>query len=82
MYQVILLLFLTAVDCGSLPDPANGRVDHTNGTTLGQAATYSCNTGYSLVGNRARTCNATRNWSGSEPICRGVYACKTHSDAL
>ena len=70
------------MDCDSLPDPGNGSVDQTAGTALGQTAIYSCNTGYSLVGNSTRTCQATKNWSGSEPACQGVYACKTQRDAL
>ena len=64
------------MDCGSLPDPANGQVDHTAGTSLEQTAIYSCNTGYTLVGDSTRTCEAIGNWSGSAPICQGVYACK------
>ena len=65
-------LSLTAVDCGDLTDPANGRVDHTAGTSLGQTGIYSCNTGYNLVGDDTRTCQATGNWSGSAPTCEGV----------
>ena len=60
------------MDCGSLPDPANGQVDHTAGTSLGQTAQYSCNTGYSLVGDGTRTCQATGSWSGSAPTCQGM----------
>ena len=62
----------TAVNCGALSNPANGRVSHTAGTTLGQTATYSCNTGYNLPGGSTRTCQATGVWSGSAPICQGV----------
>ena len=65
-------LSLTAVDCGDLTDPANGRVDHTAGSSLGQTAQYSCDTGYNLVGDSTRTCQATGNWSGSAPTCQGV----------
>ena len=65
-------LLLTAVDCGSLTDPANGQVDLTSGTTFGQTATYSCNTGYNLVGDSSRTCQTTRLWSGSVPTCEGM----------
>ena len=59
------------MDCGSLTDPANGSVNHTAGTGLGQTATYSCNTGHNLVGDSTRTCQATGNWSGSVPTCQG-----------
>ena len=77
MYQVMQILHdfmsLTAVDCGPLTDPANGIVNHTAGTTSEQTATYSCNTGYNLVGDRTRTCQAEGNWSGSAPTCEGMY---------
>ena len=79
MYQVTYIGFsdvflsLTAVNCGNLTDPANGQVDHTAGNTLGQTATYSCNTGYDLVGDSNRTCQATGNWSESAPTCAGTF---------
>ena len=70
IHDVVLLL--TVVNCGIPANPANGQVSHTAGTTLGQTATYSCNTGYNLVGSSTRTCQATRVWSGNAPICQGV----------
>ena len=68
----VILLVLTAVDCGNLTDPSNGQVNHTAGTTFGQTTTYSCNTGYSLVEDNTRTCQATGTWSGSAPTCQGM----------
>ena len=70
MYKIMFLS--TVVDCGSLTDPANGQVDLTSGTTFGQTATYSCNTGYNLVGDSTRTCQATGVWSESAPTCQGT----------
>ena len=67
-----MCFFLAAVNCGNLIDPANGQVDHTAGTTVGQTATYSCNTGYNLVGDSTRTCQAEGDWSGNAPICEGM----------
>ena len=67
---------LTAVDCGTLTNPPNGQVNHTSGTTFRQTATYSCNTGYYLVGGSTRTCQATGVWSGSMPICQGMWLLK------
>ena len=61
------------MDCGNLTDPVNGQVSHTAGTTFGQTATYSCNTGYNLVGDSTRTCQASGNWSGSAPTCQGMF---------
>ena len=67
-----LHLIMTVVDCRSLNAPANGSVTHTSGTTFGQTATYSCNTGYNLVGDSIHTCQATGNWSGSAPTCESM----------
>ena len=61
------------MDCGSLPDPANGAVSHAAGTAFGQTATYSCNTDYNLVGDNTRTCQATGEWSGSAPTCQSMF---------
>ena len=60
------------MDCGFLTDPANGQVSHTAGTTFGQMATYSCDTGYNLVGDGNQTCRATGVWSGCAPTCQGM----------
>ena len=70
--MIYVFLSLTAVDCGNLTAPTNGSVNHTAGTTFKQTATYSCDTGYNLVGDSTRTCQATGNWSRSEPTCQGV----------
>ena len=71
LHDNLLPLILT-VDCGNLTAPANGSVTHTAGTTFGQKATYSCNTGYNLVGDSTHTCQASGNWSGSAPTCQGM----------
>ena len=71
--QTYVFLLLTAVNCGTLTYPTRGRVSHTGGTTYGKTATYSCYTGYRLVGSSSRTCQATRVWSGSAPTCHGNY---------
>ena len=69
----VIFLILIVVDCGNLTDPANGSFTLTSGTTFGQTATYSCDTGYNLVGDGIRTCQATGNWSESEPTCQSMY---------
>ena len=68
----INIFHLTAVNCGTLTNPNNGQVSHTAGTTFGQTANYSCNTGYNLVGGHNRTCQATAVWSGNAPTCQGI----------
>ena len=59
----------TVVDCNNLPNPTNGQVNQTTGTTFGQTATYDCDVGYNLEGDSTRMCQATGMWSGSEPNC-------------
>ena len=68
-----VFLFYIVVNCGTLTNPANGQVAHTAGTTFGRTATYSCDSGYNLVGESVRTCLATGVWSGSAPTCQGSY---------
>ena len=65
-------LLSSAVNCGTLTNPANGRISHTAGTTFGWIATYSCNTGYTRVGVSTRTCQSNAVWSGSTPTCQGM----------
>ena len=68
-----VFILLTVVDCGTLTNPVNGQVSHTAGTTFGQTANYSCDTGYNLVGNSLRTCQDTGVWSGSTPGSQGTF---------
>ena len=75
-----IIFCLTVVDCGALSNPVNGSVHYTAGTTFRQKANYSCNTGYNLVGDNTRTCEATGEWSGSAPTCQGVLSL-THTCA-
>lgn len=56
------------MQCGSLEDPANGRVS-LSGTSFGAEATYTCITGFALVGTEIRTCLADGSWTGVAPIC-------------
>ena len=66
-----------AVNCGALTNPDNGSVSHTAGTTFGQTATYSCNTGYNLVGGTTLICQATGVWSGNAPTCQRMLLLQT-----
>ena len=72
-------VFTSAVDCGTLTNPANGRVSYSGRTTFGQTANYSCNTGYNLVGGSTRTCQATGDWSDSAHTCQGMLLFKLES---
>ena len=75
-------------DCGAPPavnPPLN--VDSSGGTLLGDTITYSCDSGYDLVGNAIRTCTAS-GWSDSEPTCElepitcGPNTCNGHGTCV
>ena len=61
----------TAVDCGPLPNPTNGEVDTSSGTTFGSVATFSCNTGYRLSHQQVVMCGADGMWFPANLSCLG-----------
>ena len=71
--SIYYVVFDSIGECGVLPNPTNGQISHPNGTTVGQTATYSCDTGYNLVGDSIRMCQATGVWSRSEPTCTRMF---------
>lgn len=56
--------------CQPLTDPSNGMVQQPSFIVEGSVATYSCNTGYEVIGAATLTCQSTGAWSGSPPICQ------------
>ncbi|XP_064397056.1 sushi, von Willebrand factor type A, EGF and pentraxin domain-containing protein 1-like isoform X3 [Halichondria panicea] len=56
------------VDCMGLNNPANGMVALSS-TTFTHTATYSCLSGFALIGQDTRECLETQLWSGEEPTC-------------
>ena len=69
----VLFNFNTVVDCGQLNSISNGQVDTSSGTIYNQTVTYSCYTGYYLVGSSVRTCLANGMWSFTAPVCECEY---------
>ena len=68
-----MLYISIGINCGPLPDIANGKVAIAPDTRLGSTATYSCNAGFNLVGAATRQCQANGEWSGQEPSCERKY---------
>ena len=70
---------LENLTCEELSPLDNGEIGVAPGPSspshgLGSVATYSCDPGYSLVGQTTRTCEdanneATGTWSGVDPMC-------------
>lgn len=67
-YTHLLSLIHTAVDCGPLDNPENGRVEVFN-TTLGSPADYRCDQGHELEGVDRRVCVETGEWTDDAPVC-------------
>ena len=59
----------SAIKCSELSHPAYGSVTLT-GTTPSSVATYTCNKGFQLYGEKIRTCSGTKGWTGTKPACR------------
>ncbi|HEY3449985.1 MAG TPA: hypothetical protein VGK67_26775 [Myxococcales bacterium] len=59
------------VSCPTLEDPLNGAVTPKT-ATAGNAATYSCQAGYLLLGEASRQCQNDGAWSGEAPTCAAV----------
>lgn len=60
------------IDCGTLTNPANGSVSLAGGTLYEAQATYSCSSGYRLVGQASTTCGSDGNWSSPAPSCERI----------
>ena len=72
-YSCDNIVIYSAVDCGNVDPPSNGNVNAPE-TTFQAVATYSCVSGYSLVGDSIQTCQANGGWSGQIPQCNREIA--------
>ena len=72
MYDVIVISYFDyclGVQCPALTSPANGRVSVPS-RLVNRGASYSCLSGYSLIGTPTRTCQSSGSWSGQQPRCK------------
>ena len=73
------------VSCTSL-DSVNGVINCSLGDdgalSYQDTCSFTCNTGFELIGNDTRTCQSDGSWSGSDDVCRrgDKYACLCVSD--
>ncbi|XP_064386669.1 sushi, von Willebrand factor type A, EGF and pentraxin domain-containing protein 1-like [Halichondria panicea] len=63
--------------CPDLMDLVNGSIAYDMETIddrpVDTVATYTCDIGYTLIGNSTRTCGSDGVWSGSDPACEGWW---------
>ena len=55
--------------CPPLLDPDGGVVDIQGEGAPGDTATYSCDIGRALTGQRTRVCGTDGEWEGEAPTC-------------
>nr|KAG5703035.1 hypothetical protein BaRGS_016196 [Batillaria attramentaria] len=61
-----------AAGCELPPPPLHGYVNGLSSGGLGSQVTYSCESGFFLVGTKMRTCMKDGSWDGREPTCEQV----------
>ena len=73
VFAIFAMFSSVGVSCGQPDIPSNGRVNTSAGTSFGDVARYSCDSGYTLNGPAERTCQADGRWSGSVPTCESEF---------
>jgi len=69
LHDIVYYLFiLPALNCPDLIAPQNGDVDQT-GNIPGDMADYTCDSGFTLIGDQRRVCQANGFWTGISPLC-------------
>ena len=62
------------VSCSSLTAPNNGMINCSLGDdrvpSYEDTCSFTCNTGYELIGSDTRTCQSNGRWNGSDEACR------------
>ena len=62
--------YLLTVACPVLSHPKNWKV-FTTGVSVTDTATFTCSTGYELVGDSTLTCQSDGTWDNPTPVCQG-----------
>ena len=69
----VLLAYTYLVNCPSLADPNNGMINCSLGddgvSSYEDACSFTCNTGYELIGQDIRFCLSNGTWNGNETFC-------------
>jgi len=63
------------IQCDNLSTPSNGEITSCSSGREGvgyegDTCSFTCNTGYELIGSDTRTCQSNGSWSGSDDVCR------------
>lgn len=70
LYSKCHIAYILGMDCGLLSPPEHGWMFGSK-TTHPHNVSFTCRTGYRLVGPTQRTCLRNGSWSGYQPKCLG-----------
>ena len=68
--MVSLLIQSIALMCPMLTAPQNGTIRCPLGRSTGSMCTFTCDTGFTLIGSSRRICRTTTAWTGTPTFCR------------
>ena len=70
------------IRCDTLSTPVNGEITCRSGRVgvgyEGDICSFTCNSGYELIGSDTRTCQSDGSWNGS-PVCCIIMECLSSS---
>ena len=74
---MVYLSHHSALQCPMLVAPLNGTIVCSNqNQTTGSSCSFSCDTGFNLLGSQTRMCLPSVTWTGSAAICE-IRRCET-----
>ena len=69
-----IYLFNVEIRCDDLSTPANGSITSCSSgrggvSYEGDTCSFTCETGYGIIGIDPRTCQSDGSWNGSDTVC-------------
>ncbi len=74
-------IVLAAIQCELPHNPLNGRAVYSS-VSYNSLISYECNYGYMLIGDSVRRCERNKQWTGTEPHCKGNGHTQTYVRAV
>ncbi len=68
--RIPLIAPIAAIQCDVPGNPVNGRAVY-SAVSYNSLISYECNYGYMLIGDSVRRCERNKQWTGTEPHCKG-----------
>ena len=79
LQNLYILCLCVIVHCQNLTRPNNGMINCSLGDdevpSYEDTCSFTCNTGYELIGNDTTFCQSDGSWSGSNTLCKGGLCC-------